>query len=740
MELPLDEDAVEDDILADLIAGLHHYADSRGIGFDSAVASGQAAYERHRAGEDNPYRIGDEVHLRQRPDTGFPGRGVVVSIFPERDGEPSYHVRFPGQADATPLRGREIGPAAAFPAVTTNQGTAASLAAAERLLIETAARIRACEQRQVPPHDHDLADKDSLLLAIGNACALAGSDVLRHLEPQVAAWTDVITQPWHPVHVTSATELAALDFPQPVQASVLADAPERRRRPAARRTPPGPKRRAGTSGIADLLTRRKEDRHANYRIPQQRTGTPTYHEREREMSHPDPRHLAEANGAYPYELPVHDSAITGTGTGMPGADTRQHEEWHHAEPPPRGAGGWDATREFGPPPDWTDEGVFIAGDDDGQHGWDTGPASPTPPYGTPRRHPARRLPARLIATTALVILCITAITFVMFPRNHTIRIAPADNPAATASQPTPGVRSGGTTPAAAEPAALTKADAERILASYWQVNNTANESRSDTLLKTVEAGSSYSMDAGTYQMDRVTDPANRQYTAFTAENATYYIPRQPAGVYPRWFVARVTYANLAAPQHATGAGYVLFTQAAMNAPWKNDLEPYMLPGTGPGPFIETDSHGYAIAASASDEAGLSVTSAQIQEATAESLDSSSATVKNPGNLADLRDEAYFCGKLPAGSTDTDKHSTSGRVFALKTVGGGVLAFYALTAQLTLAPPPGQTFQVSIPGFYSSSQTLTSATIDYAEQFATYIPPDQASPQILADASGITGRE
>ena len=108
--------------------------------------------------------------------------------------------------------------------MTTNQGTAASLAAAERLLIETAARIRACEQRQVPPHDHDLADKDSLLLAIGNACALAGNDVLRHLEPQVAAWTDVITQPWHPVHVISAAELAALDFPQPVQASVLADA------------------------------------------------------------------------------------------------------------------------------------------------------------------------------------------------------------------------------------------------------------------------------------------------------------------------------------------------------------------------------------------------------------------------------------------------------------------------------------------------------------------------------------
>src|SRR5207237_3301258 len=124
------------------------------------------------------------------------------------------------------------------------------------------------------------------------------------------------------------------------------------------------------------------------------------------------------------------------------------------------------------------------------------------------------------------------------------------NPAATASQPTPGVRSGGT-PAAADPAALTKADAQRILARYWQVNNTANESRSGTLLKTVEAGSSYRMDAGTYQMGRVTDPASRQYTAFTAKNATYYIPLQPARVYPRWIAGTATYARPAAPPPVT---------------------------------------------------------------------------------------------------------------------------------------------------------------------------------------------
>src|SRR5260370_13641657 len=164
------------------------------------------------------------------------------------------------------------------------------------------------------------------------------------------------------------------------------------------------------------------------RIPQQKNGTAMCHEREQEMSHPDPGHPAEANGAYPYELPVHDSASTGTGTGMSGTGTRQYQGWHHAAPPPRGAGGWDATRESGPPPGWADEGVFIAGDDDGQHGGETGPPSPTPPYGTPPRHPARRLPARLIATPALVLLCLTTVTFGVFPPNPTHRISPSHYP------------------------------------------------------------------------------------------------------------------------------------------------------------------------------------------------------------------------------------------------------------------------------------------------------------------------
>ena len=52
-------------------------------------------------------------------------------------------------------------------------------------------------------------------------------------------------------------------------------------------------------------------------------------------------------------------------------------------------------------------------------------------------------------------------------------------------------------------------------------------------------------------------------------------------MYPHWFVVRVRYAGLARPWHATGTGYVLFTQAAQGAAWKNVLEPYLLTGSGP---------------------------------------------------------------------------------------------------------------------------------------------------------------
>jgi len=136
-----------------------------------------------------------------------------------------------------------------------------------------------------------------------------------------------------------------------------------------------------------------------------------------------------------------------------------------------------------------------------------------------------------------------------------------------------------------------------------------------------------------------------------------------------------------------------------------------------------------------NDPNLRVPPGQIQQATAASLDGAADTMKNPGNLADLQDQASFRPRLP---DDSDRHYASGPVFGLKTAGGGALMFYGLTARLSLAPPPGGTFELGIPGYYSPGQTLASATAMYVDQFVTYIPRGPASPRVIADASGVGG--
>ena len=422
--------------------------------------------------------------------------------------------------------------------------------------------------------------------------------------------------------------------------------------------------------------------------------------------------------------------FTGAGFSTPEDDTWTSHE-HPGNADQYAPGGWGSPQEYGQPEDINGQGVFVPGHDDT---WGT---APTPPFGTPRHGSARRIRLGPLAIAALALISVCAIAVITLPHARATRLTPADDPGATASQHAPSVQSGRSSPPA-EPPAITRTGAERVLANYWRVNNSANQSRSDALLATIEAGSSYTMDAGTYQMSRVTDRSNSQYAPFTAEKAIYYIPCQPAGVYPRWFAARITYAALASPQHATGAGYVLFLQDAKDAAWKNVLEPYLLSSTGPAPLIETDAQGCAIQAALTSAAGLTTSPGQIPQLTAQSLDGASATLRNPGNLADLRDQAYFQARLPAGSAVTDRHDTSGLVFALKTADGAALVFYHLTARLSLTPPPGQTINLGVPGYYSSSQALTSAAVDYADQFASYIPAGSASPAIVADASGITG--
>ena len=423
--------------------------------------------------------------------------------------------------------------------------------------------------------------------------------------------------------------------------------------------------------------------------------------------------------------------FTEAGFSTPGHDTWTSHE-HPGNAGQYAPGGWGSPQEYGQPEEMNGQGVFVPGRDDP---WGT---APTPPYGTPRHRSARRIRLGPLAMAALALISVCAIAVIALPHARATRLTPADDPGATASQHAPSVRSGRSSPPA-EPPAITRTGAERVLANYWRVNNAANQSRSDALLATIEAGSSYAMDAGTYQMSRVTDPSNSQYAPFTAEQCRLLHPAPASRGVP---------ALVRGPRHLRHPGQpAACDRRRIRAvpPGRQERRVEERARTVPAALRRASAVHRNRRPGLRDPGGPDIRSRAYRlSRTDPAADRPVAgwrdrRLKNPGNLADLRDQAYFQARLPAGSAVTDRHDTSGLVFALKTVGGGALVFYHLTARLSLTPPPGQTIQLGIPGYYSSSQALTSAAVDYADQFAVYIPAGSAAPAIVADASGITGR-
>ena len=251
-EPPAYEYLSDQDLMAALIGDMRHYADWRGIDFGRAVAAGNSAYFQHRDEEEYPYSLGEEAERPQpRPGQDSPEhgaslarRGIVTSIYPERDGTQTYYVRFLGETDSQPLKSADLQPAPAFPRVVTSQGILESLAQAERLLVETGARIRSCQLRDTPPAGRDITDRDTITAALAEACDLTAGDISRLLEPQVTAWTAEIARPWRPVPAIHPTQLAAWDSPSPSsQPSTRATRARTRARAPGRpsvQTPPSP--------------------------------------------------------------------------------------------------------------------------------------------------------------------------------------------------------------------------------------------------------------------------------------------------------------------------------------------------------------------------------------------------------------------------------------------------------------------------------------------------------------------
>jgi len=74
-----------------------------------------------------------------------------VALYPSAERTQQYAIRFPGEVNAMPFISSEIEPAPPFQPVRTRQGTVASLAEAEEVLISTAARIQISHLHQTRP-------------------------------------------------------------------------------------------------------------------------------------------------------------------------------------------------------------------------------------------------------------------------------------------------------------------------------------------------------------------------------------------------------------------------------------------------------------------------------------------------------------------------------------------------------------------------------------------------------------
>ena len=155
------------------------------------------------------------------------------------------------------------------------------------------------------------------------------------------------------------------------------------------------------------------------------------------------------------------------------------------------------------------------------------------------------------------------------------------------------------------------------------MNNQANESYSDSLLATIESGSSYTMDVGSYRF-ALGETDRTPYVSFKLAGARYYIPRLPRTDYPRWFVVRGTYVTLSGKN--LGSAYIVFTQGSAGASWKDVVEPDILPGYAL-PQMATDAGGYAETVAA-DATGLNVAPDKIGKVTAAWLDQVASNMSN----------------------------------------------------------------------------------------------------------------
>ena len=211
--------------------------------------------------------------------------------------------------------------------------------------------------------------------------------------------------------------------------------------------------------------------------------------------------------------------------------------------------------------------------------------------------------------------------------------------------------------------ALTKSQAEQVLANYQSINNRANGDLDANLLATVETGAQLEMDRAGYRLRKA---KKDKYTPFTYARPAYYIPRQSG--FPKWFAVDATSGDT---RHA-----LLFVQDHQGGPWLLAADPFP---SAPLSGVAIDKDGYATAVNPAD-AEAAVEPRKVATAHAATL-SSGASGMAPGPytsesrdaLTKVESELRQRGVTLTSDFAPDRQ----RSFALRTTGGGALVWYVV---------------------------------------------------------------
>lgn len=211
--------------------------------------------------------------------------------------------------------------------------------------------------------------------------------------------------------------------------------------------------------------------------------------------------------------------------------------------------------------------------------------------------------------------------------------------------------------------AITKTQAEQVLANYQSVNNRANGTMDAHLLATVETGAQLQMDLADYRLRQV---KKDRYTPFTYDRPAFYIPRQDH--FPKWFAVEAT---SGATRHA-----LLFVQDHQGGPWLLTADPFP---SSPLSGVALDKDGFATAVSPRDSdtavqpGKVAGTHAAALATGAGGMAAGPYTTESREMLAKVQDELHKHGVTLTSDFTPDRQ----RSFALRTTGGGALVWYVV---------------------------------------------------------------